>query len=252
MFALGKMLSFLEAPLVWLVVLCLWLAWKSRVRSIYFLAGFIWLLGNAPLANWALGLWQYPLDPWPVRGEYKAAVVLGGFTSMNTVIQDRVLIARGADRFTHALRLYKEGRVERLVLTGGSSNVVLDATMTEAEAMAQLFSTAGVPDSALVLESHARSTAENAAFSKLKLDSLGLGADTVLLITSAWHMRRAVACFQHQGIVVKPFPVDPRAINPASPWLWLDPIPKVEAVLMWETLVHEVLGLWAYKLAGKA
>lgn len=64
---------------------------------------------------------------------------------------------------------------------------------------------AGIPDSRITWEPHSRTTAENARFAVPILHPRP--GRPWLLVTSAWHMRRADACFRRAGFHVKPHPV---------------------------------------------
>ncbi len=255
MFLIGKLLAFAESPIWWLFLVLIFLCWQMRRSALrYQILGFttlFWLLSYAPLANWALDLWQIPISAFPTpKRPYRAAIVLGGFTNPDPEPHDRVYSGRGVDRYLHSLELYHRGIVKHLLLTGGISNI-LGGFDSEASQMAYLFRQAGLPDSALILEPRARTTAENAIFSKRLMDSLKITTDTVLLVTSAWHMRRAMACFNFVGIRYIPFSVDPQATT--SPNIkWLNLAPSTDAWRKWEILSHELLGLWTYKLTGKA
>jgi uncharacterized SAM-binding protein YcdF (DUF218 family) len=109
-------------------------------------------------------------------------------------------------RVEHAVALYKQGRVKRLVLSGGAGK----AGHTEAGVMRDLALADGVPAEALVLEEASRSTIENFACSRPVLAQLA--AHRVLLVTEPWHMTRAMLLAHRHGL----FP----AQSPASSAVW--------------------------------
>lgn len=251
MFLIGKLLGFLTSPLTWLLLASFWFAYKMQKKELYWATIVIYLVSCVPFANLALSLWQYDLPPWnSLQSKHKVAVVLGGFTNPMMPPYDRVYLGRGGDRFTHSVRVFKEGKADKLLLTGGFS-VLHGYAATEAAQMAELFTTSGVPPQKLILEHRARTTAENAINSRELLSKYTNPGDTILLITSAWHMRRAMACFEKQGFICKPWPVDPQAPS-ACDIYWLQLAPSTDAWQKWELLLHEIVGLVAYKLTGKA
>jgi hypothetical protein len=100
--------------------------------------------------------------------------------------------ALSALRAAHAAALYREGYCPRLLFSGG---VVGKSTgPSEAAYMAQVARELGVPEEAMLLETHSRNTFENAALSltllrdRRLLDERG----TILLVSCPWHMRRVV------------------------------------------------------------
>jgi uncharacterized SAM-binding protein YcdF (DUF218 family) len=109
-------------------------------------------------------------------------------------------------RVDHAVALYKQGRVKRLVLSGGAGK----AGHTEAGVMRDLALAAGVPAEALILEEDSRSTIENFACSRPVLEKLS--AQRVLLVTEPWHMTRAMLLAHRHGL----YP----AQSPASSAVW--------------------------------
>ena len=111
-------------------------------------------------------------------------------------------------RVEHAVALYKQGRVKRLVLSGGAGR----AGHTEAGVMRDLALAAGVPNDALILEEASRSTIENFACSRPVLETLA--AQRVLLVTEPWHMTRAMLLAHRHGL----FPSQ----SPASSAVWRD------------------------------
>jgi uncharacterized SAM-binding protein YcdF (DUF218 family) len=256
LYHLGKVLSFLENPLLWLFTLLILIIWTVRkekaIKPLLVFTFCLWFLSYGPLATFALSLWQFPLGKWPAKEKkYNYAVVLGGFTNPDPLPHDRVYIGRGADRFIHALELYKRGNVNRLILTGGISSLA-GGHVTEAAQMTSLFRLSCVLDSVLIPEPNAKTTAENAYYTYQYLVKQHYDPkDTVLVVTSAWHMRRTMACFNKLGLTTKPFAVDPQAGN-IEVINWLHIFPTSDAWRKWEILLHELIGLFAYKLAGKA
>ena len=96
-----------------------------------------------------------------------------------------------ARRTRQGVRLYREGYVPRLLVTGGG---ILALARPEAVRMADLSRRLGVPDADLLVESRSNTTVANARYSLDLLRERGLleGLATVLLVSSEWHMRRVL------------------------------------------------------------
>ena len=111
--------------------------------------------------------------------------------------------------------------------------------------MGRLLEALGVARERITLESRSRDTYENAVFTK-RLVNPGPG-ERWLLITTAWHMPRAMGCFRQAGFAVQPWPVDYRTSGRIE--LWLNPgIP--EGLRQMDFIVREYAGLAMYYSEG--
>ena len=251
-FLLSKLLYFLLLPAAWLVGLLL-AAWLARPpgrprRYLLGAAQLLALLGTSnALVNEALLAWEVPAVPLAAVAPADAAVLLTGVTLGDKSPHDRVYLSRGADRFTNALWLYRAGRVRRIIIAGGSG-AVLATQGTEAGSLRTLLRLAGVPDSAILLEERSRNTYENALFTK-QLLRRHPHIKSLVLVTSAFHERRALGCFARAGLHPQPFPADFRSTDRRwTPDYWL--LPDVDALACWSLVLHEVAGWLVYKAAG--
>lgn len=99
-------------------------------------------------------------------------------------------------RVVHAVSLWRKGRVRAIVLTGG----VRTDPPAEALVMAQVCRAAGVPDTALVLETQAQTTEENFLLSRPLLQALQ--AQEVIVVTDRYHAARARLVGRRAGLRV--------------------------------------------------
>jgi len=238
---------FLLAAVVLLIVLTRGTRWEPYRRWLLWL---LVLLGTNPaLPNELLRWWELPpkrLSQLPRQAD--AAVLLTGISDIHEPT-DRVYLERGADRFTNALWLYRAGRVRQIIISGGSGSEHKTAR-TEADELRILLRLAGVPATAILTEEKSRNTHENALYTKQLLASYP-EMDTLVLVTSAFHQRRALGCFHKVGLNPIPFPADYRTTpRRASLDYWL--LPSVKALVTWGTLLHELAGWTVYKLLGYA
>ena len=253
-FYLSQFLSFLVMPLTMvLIFLILGLVWKKRSMARKFqITGIILLLffSNQFLSNWAMYQWEDDIQAIATLPEHEIGIVLTGVTNLSRSVFDRTLFHKGADRATHAIQLYKMGKISKILITGGQG---LNPTNpnTEAELLRDFMLIAGVASEDILIENEAKNTRQNALFTKDLLTELNTDFEneTFLLITSAFHMKRAKGCFDKVGIQVTGFPVDYYAedIHFSIPNLLY---PSPQSIMHWQKLFKEWIGLITYKLAG--
>ncbi|NVO85180.1 YdcF family protein [Hymenobacter terrestris] len=248
-FLLSKLLDFLLSPALWIVGLLLaGLLWRRR-RLLWAATALLLFFTNSFLANEALLAWERPPVTLQQLGTgYDAGILLTGITDVHKSPHDRVYLGAGADRLLHTLWLYRAGRIRRIIISGGSGAAFDSVARTEAADLQILLRLAGVPRQAILLETRSRNTHENALFTKELLAQHPAIKRTVL-ITSAFHMRRAAGCFAKVGLQPTLFPaayysVD-RRYTPASLLL-----PSEEPLRLWGVLLHEMAGYVVYKVLG--
>ena len=99
-----------------------------------------------------------------------------------------VLLGGGAgERPTRAAELYHAGVAKKIIVSGAG----------DTDDNRRLLAHRGVPPSAIQMERDSKTTKENAVFSMPLLRDLG--AKRVVIVTSWYHSRRALRCFQHYG-----------------------------------------------------
>lgn len=251
-FLLSKFLLLLFSPGLWLFVL-LGAALRARPagpwrqRWLGVAALFLFVGGNTVLVNTALLAWEKPPVLLRSIAPADAAVLLTGISLGSKSPHDRVYLNQGADRFTNALWLYRARRVRRIVISGGSGSTQPTAT-SEAAELATLLRLAGVPARDLLLEERSRNTRENALYTK-ELLARHPEIKTLVLVTSAFHQRRALGCFAKVGLHPVPFPADFRSTDtPHNLYEWL--LPDTDALGRWSSLLHEMTGYATYRLMG--
>ena len=139
----------------------------------------------------------------------------------------------GADRVWHAARLYKAGKAPKVVVAG----------IKDLETTVPLLLDFGVPEEAIVVDNDSRNTYEN---SRNVAQIAGEGG-RVLLVTSAWHMGRALGNFRAAGLDPVPAPCDFKAYRPNFDdlyfWDWF--APNASNLQNVQTFAKEWLGRFA-------
>lgn len=181
-----------------------------------------------------------------IKGTYDVGIVLGGMMVYDKTLK-RDQFDRASDRIFQALRLYKEGKIKKILIDGGSGSI-LEADVLEGPLMKTYLVKIGIPDSVLMVEPHSRNTHENATMAKPLLDSVAPHG-RYMLITSASHMPRAIRCFEKVGIHTDPYSTD-RYAGPRKFIFDHIFIPDKFALMGWDVLLHEWIGMVTYKISG--
>ncbi len=211
---------------------------KIAIRTVVFL---FFLFSNPLLISVLSGWWETGhRSPTDITRPYDVGIILGGYTESLTATPPGVLtFSRSGNRLSTALMLYQRGKIRHLLLSGGSGRII-GREQIEAQVVHDYLLQLGVPDSAIWVEDRSRNTRENALYSKIMVDSLAPGANC-LLISSAWHLRRAGVCFDKAGLHCDTFGTDFFEENSqGNPLRWLEPDWK--AVMKWECLIKEWIG----------
>lgn len=249
-FFLIKRLEFLLHPFTW-VLLLLAIAWYTAnpYRRRRLVGGSLVLLlffSNSFIVDECLRWWETEITQFhEIDPSIRTAVLLGGGLTYDKDV-DRVNYGCGADRYVQVLEPYRRGHVQRIMVVGGAANF-LEPETREGDMMKRLLLLAGVPESDIIVENNSLNTHQNALFSKPILDSIG--EHSYMLITASTHMRRAVACFQKQGIDVQPYAVQKKV----GKRRWeLDYLlaPHISNFGKWQQLVHEWFGFISYRTKG--
>lgn len=94
-----------------------------------------------------------------------------------------------------AVDAYNNGRASKILLCGGTVRDFSDVKCSEAEQMCKTVLELGVPEEDIILENSSQNTVENIRFALIELERAFClnKVSRVLLITTAYHMRRSLA-----------------------------------------------------------
>ena len=180
-------------------------------------------------------------------GHFQTAIVAGGFgRPLRQGSELGLEFSDASDRILEALRLYRRGQVERILITGGSG-LLAGEEMSESALARMWLEEVGVPRSAILIEDRSRNTIENAQYTRKILE--GNPSGSCLLITSAFHMPRALATFRKAGVPCSPWAVD--FMYKGKPLhfpedFFLSPLHLLNSRIA----IKEYLGLLVYKIKG--
>jgi len=251
-FILSKILAFTISPLVWvfgLLAYSFFTKIETRARKLRIAAIVVlFISSNSFIVDEFFRAYETVTpDIDLTKTHYDGAIVLGGIGNIDLRL-NKFNFSNNGDRLFQAIRLYKMGRINKIIFTGGSGSIEF-SEKKEGTFIKKYLNEIQIPDSALIIENESKNTYENAIFTKGKLDKLN---GNYLLITSAFHMRRATAVFKKAGYTN----LTPYTTNKISGLrrFTFDHlfIPSTDAMFNFQVLLHEWIGYLIYKIKGYA
>jgi len=252
-FILSKILQFVISPIVWLFCILIWslLTKKPKRRRNLLLTAvlLLYLFSNAFILDEVMRVWEMPQSKIENNNKvYDYAVVLGGLTTYYDKKNEQIGFNRSVDRLMQAIKLYKTGKVKKIIFTGGDGSILKEIG-SEGKLLQKYINKTGIIlSNDFIVENNSRNTHENAQFvAKLFIsDSL---KGNVIIITSAFHIRRALGCFKKEGMAVDYYVADrysgKRKYVPDHLLL-----PQTDTFDEWNMLLHEMTGYVVYKILG--
>tara|TARA_Y100001968_G_scaffold167801_1_gene153648 strand:- start:1464 stop:2060 length:597 start_codon:yes stop_codon:yes gene_type:complete len=154
------------------------------------------------------------------------------------------------DRFFSGIKLFKERKAPKLFFTGGA-DPYQNTLKTEGDLYKEYAITLGVPDQAIFTTEKVFNTAQEAVQIRKRIKSKDASYE-ILLVTSAFHMKRAKRQFERQGLIVHPFPVDFKTskITGSMNKQWKHPykwIPNAASLAKSSIALREILGRIIYR-----
>ena len=221
--------------------------WKRGLYATAILLALIFT--NTPLLKKAEEQWYKEYDrPLPEGKTYKYGIVLGGYSFWDWK-RNRPEFSEIADRLTEGIRLYKCGRIEKLVLASDGSIIQSKdgkGLQGNPQGMMKYLNELGIPQEDIIMETFANNTRENVTFTK-ELLGKEINTTPVLIITSAVHMKRSVSAFQAEGVYPDCYITDTWVNVKGQDVSFL---PSVGTLLQWPELLHEWVGYAVYKWRG--
>lgn len=170
-----------------------------------------------------------------------AILLLGGSMGANTNVSDYAEMSAGADRVWHAARLYRAEKAPLIICSGFGDDLTTKRLLIDF----------GVAESALVFEGESRNTEENLKFTAALLRERGVVRPKALMVTSAWHMRRAMLMAEKYAadIEVIPAATDFEAcVNTTGPFRPGALLPSSENFFRSSVMIHELVGYFGYRM----
>ncbi|QQL51364.1 YdcF family protein [Mucilaginibacter ginkgonis] len=245
-FILSKVLLPLLLPITWVLILalCALLAknQKTKKRLLLSLVCVLIVFSIPFFIDTYARLWDYPQTQLPNNKKYSCVIVLGGYSGEKEDGTGFFDVA--VDRLVESIELLNTNKASHILLTGGDGS--LDSRgFSEANWVRGELAKLNVPDSLVLIEGKSKNTIENAQFTKKLLADNHL-QPPYLLVTSAFHMRRADYVFKKAGLDVVPYPAN--YIAGISRTSYSSFIPSADALARWQLYTKEFVGLIVAKI----
>jgi len=261
-FGLYKLVKYLVYPYTWLLLLLallvLFLLWPQSARRLgrirlVALASFavVYVLGSPLIAPQLIGPLEEQYPPFDATSQqhFDAIVVLGGgIYEKGSLRPSSMLNEASLARTVCGVDFFAQGIADRLVMSAGDTTIFGQGPEESVE-MKRFAVRLGISPDAILIENHSRTTHENAIETKRLL-----GEQSILLVTSASHMPRAMAHFVRQGLNATAAPCGYK-LTDRSDHFWrgqpFDLLPRADILIISGNAISEHVGMWVYQAAGK-
>lgn len=255
-FVLSKLLDVGLSPLTWAIVLCLLGAialvqktpWRGMRAAPFAAACILYLFSIEPVSNALAQRLEAPAVP-TARADvtYDAVILLGGLVDSATGAFGQRSYNDNVERLLVTFDLLRSGRAKFAILSGGPVEPEAGEA-SEARVLAAQLSDWGISKEQIVVEDRARNTRENAVESARIVREQGW--TKILVVTSAFHMPRALECFNAVGMRVDTLPVDRRALDLTH--RTVSYLPRSGSLNQSTNALREFAGRIVYRIQGYA
>ncbi len=240
--------------LIHLIAALRW-TWGRKWRPAFFcwfVAGILTAVGST---SWPKQLLAGLERPYAGQAMEKMAagdvvVMLGGVLAASTHDTFGLDFGSAVDRVITAVELLRRGKASTLILGGGSGQRKTpdDSKYLEGPLLGHWLKTWGLTTSNVVLLTACRNTRDEA----LQVRDLAKERhwQRILLVTSAYHMKRAEAIFRNLDIPVVPVACDFAGMGGLENATPFNPVPKSDRFQQLDLFVHEMIGWYYYRLRG--
>ena len=232
-----------------IAVLVLGTGWQRRARRMLILLALMGVgLSTIPFANW--GFWllenRFP-EVTTLPKQVDGIIVAGGIIDpKRSHERGQPVIGGAVERLTAMVRLAKHYPEAKVIFSGGAGDL-FQPEFKEAHYITPFIKEMGLKPERITFEDMARNTAENAQITYKMLQPKD--AETWLLVTSAFHMPRAIGSFRKAGWRIHAYPVD-YSTSPIFKWQFF--FNFSQGLIRLSSLAHEIVGLIMYRLTSRS
>jgi uncharacterized SAM-binding protein YcdF (DUF218 family) len=250
----SKFFTFLIMPagiLSFLLVYAIYTKNRTKAKKLVISAFiFFYIFTNPFLINELMLWWEVAPTSISVVKPHDIGIILtGGATNDDKLPKENIFLGISSDRIGQAIELYKKGKINKILISGGSIDILGKTPKKEIEEIAKYLIISGIPSDSILLETHARNTRENAVNCS-KILKKHFAHQKYILITSGFHLKRAIACFEKVGIKVTPYGAN--YFSHERQFLISYLFPKEEYFGYSHLLFREIIGYWVYQIMAWA
>ena len=246
MIYLHKIIPTFVLPIMLVIIVILIGLIKNKKKLIYIAIGVLYILSTPIFSNNFFKLVEGSEYRKPISAidSADAIVVLSGMLEINEVGDSTYIEWGDPDRFFGGIALFKAGKAQKLVFTGGK--MPWDkAKKTEGQVLKEYAISNGIPSEKVFVTKDVENTADEAVAVKELINP----SKRIILVTSAYHMYRAKKLFEKQGFEVRPYKVDYKVARNSILTL-IDLLPSAENLVETETGIREVIGRLYYLISS--
>lgn len=255
-FILSKTLDVLLSPLTWgLVLSAAGVRWRRRPPRRPLRGRALAALGLATLLFFSSGYVSNALR-WHLERSatstyrsdvtYDVVVLLGGIGDERLwALTGEPAFNENVERLLTTHRLLRDGRASYAIVSGAAYDPAY-AAFSEAAMLTRSLEDWGIARERLIVEDKANNTRDNAVYSAEIIRARGFRR--VLVVTSAFHVPRAIECFRAVHQEADFLAVDHRAQPPVFRSSSL--LPRAEFLFYSTSAIREIAGLWIYRFQG--
>lgn len=251
-FIFSKIFLFLTQPFTWLILLFLiGLVWykKTFSKKVFILCFSLFVFFSNTVVfleftrHWEIG--GKKIESLP---KYDCAIVMTGMAYYNHDL-DRLSLSYNADRIWQALDLYHKGKVKKILISGDSGSI-FERGLHESQQLAEIIKGWNIPAEDVIIESSSQNTYQSARKTAQLLKDSFPQMKKFLLVTSAIHMKRSMACFKKQKLKCDTFSTNHYTGPKRGYYFEQFILPDVRIIFYWESLTKEWVGYMMYWFQG--
>jgi uncharacterized SAM-binding protein YcdF (DUF218 family) len=242
MIYLHKILPTFVLPIMLVIIVILIGLIKNMKKLIYIAIGVLYILSTPIFSNNFFKLVEGSEYRKPISAidSADAIVVLSGMLEINEVGDSTYIEWGDPDRFFGGIALFKAGKAQKLVFTGGK--MPWDkAKKTEGEVLKEYAISSGIPSEKILVTKDVENTADEA----VAIKELISPNKRIILVTSVYHMYRAKRLFEKQGFIVISYKVDYKSERNAELAI-INFLPSADNLKTTETAFREIIGRLFY------
>ena len=242
MIYLHKILPTFVLPIMLFIIVILIGLIKNKKKLIYIAIGVLYILSTPIFSNNFFKLVEGSeyIKLISAIDSADAIVVLSGMLEINEVGDSTYIEWGDPDRFFGGIALFKAGKAQKLVFTGGK--MPWDkAKKTEGEVLKEYAISNGIPSEKIFVTKDVENTADEAVAVKELISP----SKKIILVTSAFHMYRAKRLFEKQGIEVIPYKIDYKVERNKEVTI-IDYLPSSDNLKITESGIREIIGRLFY------